>query len=124
MRRGEIAALRWRNVDLSAASWRLRECRTDQGRGSLQTAQERARAHRRGVGDCREGAASYRIQQAQELLKVGIPLSDDDFVVTQADGSPLQPQSLGQEWHLMSRATRRFPVSASTICGTPTQPTC
>ncbi len=39
-----------------------------------------------------------RIQQAQELLKVGKRLSDDDFVVAQADGSPLRPHSLGQEW--------------------------
>jgi integrase len=41
---------------------------------------------------------AHRIQQAQELLKVGRRISDDDFVVTQADGSPLQPHSLGQEW--------------------------
>ncbi len=41
---------------------------------------------------------AHRIQQAQELLRVGKRLSDDDFVVTQADGSPLQPHSLGQEW--------------------------
>jgi hypothetical protein len=30
--------------------------------------------------------------------RIGKRLSDDDFVVAQADGSPLRPHSLGQEW--------------------------
>jgi integrase len=38
------------------------------------------------------------MRQAEELLRFGKRLSDDDFVVTQADGSPLRPHSLGQEW--------------------------
>ena len=41
---------------------------------------------------------AHRLQQVQELLKIGKRLSDDDFVVAQADGSPLRPHSLGQEW--------------------------
>ncbi len=41
---------------------------------------------------------AHRVEQAQELLRVGKRLSDDDFVVAQADGSPLRPHSLGQEW--------------------------
>jgi integrase len=38
------------------------------------------------------------MQQAEELLRFGKRLSDDYFVVTQVDGSPLRPHSLGQEW--------------------------
>ena len=41
---------------------------------------------------------AHQIAQAQELLRVGKRLSDDDFVVAQADGTPLLPHSLGQEW--------------------------
>jgi integrase len=41
---------------------------------------------------------AHRVQQVQELLKVGKRLSDEDFVVAQADGCPLRPHSLGQEW--------------------------
>lgn len=37
----------------------------------------------------------YRIQRAEELLRVGRRLSDDDFVVTRADGAPLRPHSIG-----------------------------
>jgi integrase len=45
-----------------------------------------------------ESLRAHRIRQAEELLRVGVRLSDDSFVVAQADGSPLQPHSLGQEW--------------------------
>jgi integrase len=38
---------------------------------------------------------AHRVRLARELLQVGKRLSDD---VTQADGSPLRPHSLGQEW--------------------------
>jgi integrase len=41
---------------------------------------------------------AHRMRQAEELLRIGKRLSDDDFVVAKADGTPLQPHSLGQEW--------------------------
>jgi integrase len=41
---------------------------------------------------------AHRLRQAEELLKVGIRLSDDTFVVAQVDGSPLQPDTLTQDW--------------------------
>jgi hypothetical protein len=42
---------------------------------------------------------THRVQQAQELQRFGKRLSEEDFVVTQGDGSPLRPHnSLGQEW--------------------------
>jgi hypothetical protein len=33
---------------------------------------------------------SHRAQQAEELLALGVPLSDGTFVIAQVDGSPLQ----------------------------------
>ena len=98
-RRGEIAALRWREVDLAIAQLAV-----------VQSAEQTADCVRYKVpksGHSRTVALSatvvaelkaHRIQQAQELLKVGKRLSDEDFVVAQAEGSPLRPHSLGQEW--------------------------
>ncbi len=99
LRRGEIAALRWRNVDLvvgqlavvqsaeqTKAGVRYKEPKSGRGRTVALSATSVAELK------------AHRIQQAQDLLKVGKRLSDDDFVVTQADGLPLQPHSLGQEW--------------------------
>jgi integrase len=99
LRRGEIAALRWREVDLTAARLsvirsaeqtragvRYKEPKSGQGRtiALSNTLVSELRAH--------------RLAQAEEFLRFGKRLSDDDFVVTQADGSPLRPHSLGQEW--------------------------
>ena len=52
---------------------------------------------------------AHRLQQVQELLQVGKRLGDDDFVVTQADGSPLRPHSLGQEWVRFLARNGRLP---------------
>jgi integrase len=41
---------------------------------------------------------AHRMRQAEELLRFGKRISDDDFVITQPDGLPLRPHSLGQEW--------------------------
>jgi len=42
----------------------------------------------------------HRVRQAEKLLKIGVRLSEDTFVVAQADGSPLQPRSLTQAFRL------------------------
>jgi integrase len=99
LRRGEIAALRWRHVDLSAAQLavvqsaeqtadgvRYKEPKSGRGRTIALSATLLAELR------------THRLKQAQELLQVGKRLSDDDFVVTRADGLPLRPHSLGQEW--------------------------
>jgi integrase len=99
LRRGEIAALRWREVNLAAAQLavvqsaeqtkagvRYKEPKSGRGRTIALSATlvTELRAHRAG--------------QAEELLRVGKRLSDEDFVVTREDGLPLRPHSLGQEW--------------------------
>jgi integrase len=68
LRRGEICALRWRNVDLEL------------------------RAH--------------RIKRDQELLRLGVGLSDDDLVIAQADGSMVQPIYISQLWARTIRTTK------------------
>lgn len=41
---------------------------------------------------------AWRLAQAQELLVLGVRPDGETFVVTQADGRPLQPRSLTHEW--------------------------
>ena len=52
---------------------------------------------------------AHRLQQAQELLRIGKRLSDEDFVVAQFDGSPLLPHSIGQEWVRFLERNRHLP---------------
>jgi len=110
LRRGEIAALRWRNVDLAAAQLAVVES-AEQTRAGV-----RFKEPKSGRGRTVALSATvvtelkaHRVQQAQELLRVGTRLSDDDFVVAQADGSPLLPHSIGQEWVRFLRRHRHLP---------------
>jgi integrase len=99
LRRGEIAALRWRNVDLAGNQLAVVQSaeQTKAGVRYKEPKSGRTRTVALSTNVATELKA-YRARQAEELLKVGRRLSEDDFIVTQPDGSPLQPHSLGQEW--------------------------
>ena len=99
LRRGEICALRWRNVDLAArqlsvvesleqtkAGLRFKSPKSGKGRTVAlpETVVEELRAH--------------RAKRAQELLRLGVGLSDDDLVIAHADGSIVQPIYVSQQW--------------------------
>jgi integrase len=110
LRRGEIAALRWRHVDLSAAQLAVVQS------AEQTTAGVRYKEPKSGRGRTIALSATlltelraHRVRQARELLQVGKRLCDDDFVVTRADGSPLRPHSLGQEWVRFLARKRTLP---------------
>ncbi|MAU97254.1 MAG: site-specific integrase [Fulvimarina sp.] len=99
LRRGEIVALRWRNVDLDrraiavvetaeqiAGVVRLKETKSGLSRvvSLSSTLVEELRAH--------------RVRQAEEQLRLGLRLDEDAFVYAQVDGRIVQPRSLTHEW--------------------------
>lgn len=101
MRRGEIAALRWGCVDL------------DRGQLAVVQSAEQTKAGVRyketKSGQVRTLALSpnviaelrqHRLRQAEHLLRLGIRVADDSFVVAQVDGSPYDPDSISKEWRL------------------------
>jgi integrase len=99
LRRGEIAALRWRHVDLAGAAIAVVE--------SVEETKAGVRCKETKTGRGRSVALSpttvdalkaWRTKQAEELLRVGTRPNGDTFVVTQADGAPLRPRSLTHEW--------------------------
>jgi integrase len=45
----------------------------------------------------------HRIQQAEDLLRLGVRLEDHHHVVMRADGRPLQPRSLTHAFNLFVR---------------------
>ena len=110
LRRGEIAALRWRNINLGAAQLAVTES-AEQTKASIRYKKPKNGKGRtvalsaRVVNELR----SHRVQQAQELLKLGVPLTDDTFVVAQADGSPLQPRTITHQWHLLLAKHKTLP---------------
>ena len=99
LRRGEIAALRWKNVDLAAASFAIVES-TEQTAKAIRYKEPKSGKTRnvRLSETVVEELKVWRLKQAEELLRVGKRPDGDTFVVTQADGSPLQPRSITHEW--------------------------
>ena len=45
-----------------------------------------------------EELRAYRIKQAQELLRLGLRVTETTFVCTREDGQPLRPHTLTHDW--------------------------
>lgn len=107
LRRGEICALRWRSVDLAKGQLAVAASaeQTEAGVRFKEPKSGRARTVSLSATVVEE-LRSYRVQQAEELLKAGVRQSEDMLVVCQADGTLLQPRSLTHEWvRLLGKTT-------------------
>lgn len=107
LRRGEICALRWRNVDLVAGQISVVES-LEQTKAGL-----RFKSPKSGKGRTVALSAtvvdelrSHRVKRAQELLRLGVRLSDDDLVIGHADGSVISPIYVSQLWARTIKTTR------------------
>jgi integrase len=99
MRRGEILALRWRNVDLDRGSLRVMESleQTKTGIRFKAPKTEKTRAITLPAFAIEELRRLKR-QQAEELLKLGVRQTSDTLVCGRADGQPHSPLSLTYEF--------------------------
>jgi integrase len=107
LRRGEIAALRWRHVDLERAQLSVTES-AEQTKAGV-----RYKAPKSGKGRTVALPAmvvtelrAHRLRQAQELLALGVRLSDETFVCAREDGKAQQPQSITHGWVRFLRSTK------------------
>jgi integrase len=105
MRRGEVLALRWKNVDLEPGKLRVIE--------SLEQTKTSIRFKPPKNGKTRvitlpsyavEELRRHKREQAEELLKLGVRQTGDTLVCSRADGKPHQPRSLTHEFgHMINR---------------------
>jgi len=98
-RRGEILALRWRNVDLDRGTIRIVESleQTKTGLRAKAPKSEKARAIALpafAIGELRR----LRREQAESLLVLGIRQTGNTLLCARADGEPMQPRSLTHEF--------------------------
>jgi integrase len=95
LRRGEVAALRWRSVDLKTGQLAVVASaeQTDQGLREKETKSGKGRAVALSAMVVEE-LRQHRLRQAQALLQLGVRLTDDHHVAAREDGQPLQPRSL------------------------------
>jgi integrase len=96
LRRGEICALRWRNVDLDSGQLAIVASRSRGERGRpvekvTKTGRSRLIAlPALAVTELRR----HRTRQAEQLLRLGVALTDDHHVHAKFDGEPYHPAFL------------------------------
>jgi integrase len=104
LRRGEIAALRWRSIDLERAQLSVT--------ASLEQTEEGIREKETKSGQNRTVALPstmvdelrrHRLEQTEQLLRLGVRLTDDHHVCAREDGEPLQPRSFTQAFRKFAR---------------------
>ncbi|MDH6235165.1 integrase [Mesorhizobium soli] len=99
LRRGEVLALRWRNVDLDGKSLAIVESAEQTKDGVRYKEPKSGRARTVALSSTAVAELkAHRARQAEEQLRLGIRPDRDSFVVAQVDGSALQPRSLTHEW--------------------------
>jgi integrase len=99
LRRGEIAALQWKHVDIERRQIAVAQSAEQTRAGVRYKPPKSGRARTVAMSDTVTAELrAHRVAQAEGLLSLGVRLSEDTFVVAQADGSPLQPNSLSHEW--------------------------
>jgi integrase len=95
LRRGEIVALRWRDIDLDAASITVTQSTVPLRRGVETGETESGRTRTIAmpafvVAELRQ----HRIVMAERLLALGVKLSRDHTVLAREDGEPVNPHVL------------------------------
>jgi integrase len=104
LRRGEIAALRWRAINIERAQLSVV--------ASVEQTEERIREKETKSGRNRTVALPsivvdelrrHRLEQAERLLRLGVRLTDDHHVCAREDGGLLQPRSFSQAFRKFIR---------------------
>ncbi|WMT71071.1 tyrosine-type recombinase/integrase [Bradyrhizobium sp. Ash2021] len=110
LRRGEITAIRWRAIDLDRGQLAVLASTEQLDDGTIREKEAKSgRARTVALPSLAvEELRRWRLLQAQELLRLGTRTDDDWLVVTQADGSALQPRSLT---HVVSAFLKEWGVT-------------
>jgi len=97
LRRGELLALRWRNLDLNRGSLTVVATAYKLGNGDYIIKEPKTAQSRRSVTLPPSLVELLKVYRAdQELLRVqlGVSLEADDFVFIRPDGSPINPSAV------------------------------
>jgi integrase len=98
-RRGEILALRWRNVDLDAGLVKIERSLEHTKNGLRFKTPKSGKSRAVVIPDhAVEELRRLRREQAEELLRLGIRLGDDTLICARPDGAPMLPRSLTHEF--------------------------
>jgi integrase len=99
LRRGEISALRWGRVDLDNGNLKIEES-AEQMNGSVRLKEPKSGRSRTVAlpASVRDELRAHKLKQAQDLLKIGVRVTNESFVAALEDGSMMQPTFITHEW--------------------------
>ena len=98
LRRGEVLALHWRDLDLEAERLTVRRT-VEQTKCGLRFKEPKTRGSRRTItlpSITIEALARHKAQQAEERMQLG--LGKSDLVFTRWDGEPVNPRNFTKEF--------------------------
>jgi len=99
LRRGEIAALRWQHVDLATGQLAVVQSAEQTKAGVRYKEPKSGKARTVALGGTMvDELRAHRLRQAEELLRLGLRVTDETFVCTREDGEPLQPNTFTHNW--------------------------
>jgi integrase len=111
LRRGEICALRWGNINFETGQLTVAQSVEQTKGGKSKGLRFKSPKSRKGrtvalSATILEELKSYRTKRAQELLSLGVGLSDDDLVTAHEDGTVMAPIYISQRWDRLLKGTR------------------
>jgi integrase len=101
---GEIAALRWRSVDLERGQLSVIASAEQTEEGVREKPPKSGRGRTVAMPSLLlDELRKHRLEQAEALLRLGVRLTDEHHVVMRRDGKPLQPRSLTHAFDIFLR---------------------
>jgi integrase len=114
-RRGELLALRWKDVDLDGGTLRIEQS-IEQTKAGLRFKAPKTRHGRRTIALAPSVVAElrqHRKKQLEERLRLGMgKIPDDGLVLARWDGKPRSPNAVTKEW---TRALAEFGMPAVSL---------
>jgi integrase len=110
MRRGEVLALHWRDLDLGVGRLTVRRT-VEQTKSGLRFKEPKTKGSRRTItlpAITIEALARHKAQQAEERMQLG--LGKCDLVFTRWDGEPVNPRNFTKEFSRCVRAAGTRPI--------------
>lgn len=106
LRRGEIVALRWRHIDLANGTLTVSES-IEQTKEGVRTKPPKSGKGRVVTLPAMLAARlrQFRVEQAEELLAIGVRQTAATYLYTREDGEPVQPRTLTQAWSKLAASS-------------------
>ena len=116
LRRGEISALRWGRVDLETSNLKIEES-AEQMNGSVRIKEPKSGRSRTVAlpASVRDELRAHKFHQAQDMLRIGVRVTNNSFVAALENGDMMQPTFITHEWvrAIKDTALPRIPLPRS-----------